>query len=102
MRVGALRAEGCVARVRVGVERVTTPELDRAVERGAALEGVGARDAVLADARGAVLAGALEDRPGLTVVVCVRRGVVLLAASLRGVEVTTRRTPSVGRVSVAR
>jgi hypothetical protein len=94
VRVGALRAEGCVARVRVGVERVTTPELDRAVERGAALEGVGARDAVLA--------GALEDRPGLTVVVCVRRGVVLLAASLRGVEVTTRRTPSVGRVGVAR
>lgn len=43
MRVGALRAEGCVARVRVGVERVTTPELDRAVDRGAALEGVGAR-----------------------------------------------------------
>ncbi len=80
MRVGALRAEGCVARVRVGVERVTTPELDRAVERGAAF----------------------EDRPALTVEVCVRRGVVLLAASLRGVEVTTRRTPSVGRVSMAR
>ena len=80
MRVGALRAEGCVARVRVGVERVTTPELDRAVERGAAL----------------------EDRPALTVEVCVRLGVVLLAASLRGLEVTTRRTPSVGRVSVAR
>ena len=80
MRVGALRAEGCVARVRVGVERVTTPELDRAVDRGAAL----------------------EDRAALTVEVCVRRGVVLLAASLRGLEVTTRRTPSVGRVSVAR
>ena len=80
MRGGALRAEGCVARVRVGVERVSTPELDRAVERGAAL----------------------EDRPALTVEVCVRRGVVLLAASLRGLEVTTRRTPSVGRVSVAR
>ena len=80
MRVGALRAEGCVARVRVGVERVTTPELDRAVERGAAL----------------------EDRPALTVEVCVRRGVVLLAASLRGLEVTTRRTPAVGRVSGAR
>ncbi|MED5563116.1 MAG: hypothetical protein VYB16_01270 [Gemmatimonadota bacterium] len=102
MGIGALRAEGCVARVRVGVERVTTPELDRAVDRGAALEGVGARDVVLADTRGAVLPGALEDRPGLTVEVCVRRGVVLLVASLRGVEVTTRRTPSVGRVSVAR
>ncbi len=45
-----------------GVERVTTPELDRAVGRGAALEGAGARDVVLAGARDVVLAGAREDR----------------------------------------
>ena len=124
VRVGALPAEGCVARLRVGeavrardglevrdrvlgadrvtcarclegAERVTTPERDGAVGRGAALEGVGALE-VMAPV------GAREDRLGLTVDVGALRRVVLLDASLGDVEATTRRPVPVGRTAPVR
>lgn len=121
VRVGALPAEGCVARLRVGeavrardglevrdrvlgadrvtcarclegAERITTPERDGAVGRGAALERVGALE-VMAPV------GAREDRSGLTVDAGALRRVVLFDASLGDVEATTRRPVPVGRTA---
>ena len=78
-----------------GAERLTTPTLDRAVGRGAALEGVSALEVALV--------GVCEDRSGLTVDVRVLRGVVVLDAPVREGEATTRRTVPLGRtVSVGR
>ncbi len=123
--VGALRAEGCVARLRLGeeavlardglevrdrvlgaervawarslegAERLTTPALDRVVGRGAVVEGVGALEVALVRVR--------EGRSGLAVDLRALGGVVLLDAPIREGEATTRRvlvgrSVSAGRV----